>query len=228
MTKIWWARALCSLAIGAVACGAGYLPWWSPSGFTQNILAEVFGLGVAFGLAIILIEGQILTQEARRRRIVTRVAKSTLEFASEIGMGVTWELGTWLVSILNSPIELEGEERGDDWDKDVKPLLRRVYDEAEKVKEITVPYLTYEDYRSYVEGLEDFARRIRERIETNLEVHEMLLELGEKLDELDKCLIQSKWANSGVDEIDRYHRLGRLGNNITYLMETIDRLHRRL
>jgi hypothetical protein len=150
MTKIWWAIALASLVIGTLAFGAGYLPWWSLSDFEQNILAEVFGLGIAFGLAITLIEGQILTQQTRRRKIVTRAAKSTLEFADEIGMRLTWELGAWLVSALESPVDFYGEQRGNDWDKDIKPLLRLVYDEAETVTEIAVPYvsvLTYEDYQ---------------------------------------------------------------------------------
>jgi hypothetical protein len=78
MTKIWWAKAPGSFFIGIPTGVAGYLPWWSPSDFTQNILAEVFGLCIAFGLAIMLIEGQILTQRTRRRKIVTK--KLTLEF----------------------------------------------------------------------------------------------------------------------------------------------------
>jgi hypothetical protein len=234
MTKIWWAIALASLVIGALAFGAGYLPWWSPSDFEQNILAEVFGLGIAFGLAILLIEGQILTQQTRRRKIVTRAAKSTLEFADEIGMRLTWELGIWLVSVLESSVDLYGEQRGNDWDKDIKPLLRLVYDEVERVKEPAMPRvaLTCEDYRSHVEALKDFARQIRQRMETNLEVNEMLLELGEKLDELDKCLTRSMWATSAANEVERemerFHWLGSLGNTMTYVMETIDRLYRRL
>jgi hypothetical protein len=210
--------------------GAGYQPWWAPSGFTQNILAEASGLGIAFGLAILFIEGRSLTQQRRRRKIVTRVAKSTLAFADEIGMGLTWELGIWLRSMLESSVDLYGEQRGNDWDKDIKPLLRRIYGEAGRVKETTLPLgsLTYEDYRSYVEGLKDVVRQIRRRIETNLEVNEMLLELGEKLDELDKCLTQSMWATSATTEMERSHRLGRLGNTMTYVMETISRLYRQL
>jgi hypothetical protein len=69
-------------------------------------------------------------------------------------------------------------------------------------------------------------------MESNLEVHEVLLELGEKLDELDKCLTQSMWVISATNEVESemelFHRLGRLGNTMTYVMETIDRLHRRL
>jgi hypothetical protein len=102
-------------------------------------------------------------------------------------MRLTWELGTWLRVVLESSVDLYGEQRGDDWDKDIKPLLRLIYDEAERVKETALPRvaLTYEDYRSHVETLEDFAGQIRQRMETNLEVNEMLLGLGEKLDELD-------------------------------------------
>jgi hypothetical protein len=230
MTKIWGATALVSLFIGVLTGVAGYLPWWSPSDFTQNILAEAFGLGIAFGLAILFIEGRSLTERARRRKIVTKAAKSTLEFADEIGRRLTWELGTWLRSVLDSSVDLYGEERGNDWDKDIEPLLRLVYGEAEKVKETALPgvALTYEDYRSHVEALEDFARQIRQRMETNLEVNEMLLELGKKLDELDKCLTRSMWATSAANEMERFHWLGRLGNIMTYVMETIDRLYKRL
>jgi hypothetical protein len=231
LNKKWLALSLGSLVIGALAFLVGYLPWWSPSAFIQNILAEIFGLGIAFGLAILLIEGRILTQHTRRRKIVTRAAKSTLELASEIGMMVTWELGTWLVSALGSSVDLYGEQRGNDWDKDIKPLLRLVYGEAEIVTSDSIRHvdaLTYEDYRSRIDSVKHFAGRIRERMEANLEVHEILLELGEKVDELDECLTRSMWVTVIGSEMERFHALGRIGNTIIKVMETVGQLHSRL
>ncbi len=80
-----------SADVGAAAAAAGYSPWWTPSDLTQNFLAEVFGLGIALGLAILLLEGHVLTERTRRRRIVTRMVESTLAVPvhlQDVDMGV--------------------------------------------------------------------------------------------------------------------------------------------
>lgn len=83
--------------------------------FTENLLAEAVGLAIASGLAILAIEGLFLTQQARPRRILARTAKAIVAEASEIGMMVTRENGTWIASVIDSAVELEGEDIGSDW-----------------------------------------------------------------------------------------------------------------
>ena len=148
MSWFWKIVTLLSLIAAAsfVVLGFG-VPHLLP--FTENLLAEAIGLLAAFGLAIIFIEGRALTQQARRHKILTRTAKSIVAEASEIGMMLTWEIGTWLVSALDSTVDLYGQDIGNDWDADIKPLLRKVYDGAEALTTGSIlakDVLTYEDY----------------------------------------------------------------------------------
>ena len=199
--------------------------------FTENLIAEAFGIAIGLGLAVIVIEGRALTQQTRRRKILTRTAKSIVAEASEIGMMLTWEIGTWLVSALDSTIDLYGEDRGDDWDADIKPLLREVYDQAEALTTdiiLAKDILTYEDYRSWIDGIERYSNRIRRRFEANLDIHEHLLELAEAFDSLDSIMTRTMWSSSVGTEVDRICSLGRVGNALTLLMEVIGTTHARL
>ena len=66
------------------------------------------------------------------------------------------------------------------------------------------------------------------RFEANLDVHEQLLELAEAFDRLDVALTRSMWVTSIRTEADRIHSLGRVGNALTRLMETIGVVHAHL
>lgn len=219
-------------AVGFVAVGfvTHWLPFtWLP--FMENLFAEAIGLLVAFGLAIIFIEGRALTQQTRRHKILTRTAKSIVAEASEIGMMVTWEIGTWLVSALDSTVDLYGEDIGNVWDADIKPLLRQIYDEAEALPTHSIlakDIMTYEDYRSWIDGIKGYCQRIRNRIEANLDINERLLELANAFDGFDSILTRSMWPNSVRTEVDRIRSLGRVGNALTRLMEVIGTTHARL
>ena len=230
MSGRWIVIALLSFITAAVLIALGFVaPRLLP--FTENLLAEAIGLATAFGLAVVVIEGRSLTQQARRRRIVAQTAKSTVAEASQIGMMLTWDLGTWLVSVLDSTVDLESEDLGDDWDADIKPLLCQIYDEAEALDVDAVlseDALSYEYYRSWINGIKDYSQRIRHRIETNLDVHERLLELAEAFDRLDSTLTRSMWPSSIRTEVDRFHSLGRVGKALTRLMETIGTVYARL
>ena len=230
MSRRWIVITLLSFTSAAVFVALGFVvPRLLP--FTENLLAEAVGLAIAFGLAILAIEGPFLTQQARRRRILASTAKSIVAEASEIGMMLTWEIGTWLASVTDSAVELEGEDVGSDWDADIKPLLRQVYCEAEALRTEDIVWqevLPYEDYRSWIDGIRGYSQRIRNRFEANLDVHEQLLELAEAFDRLDVALTRSMWVTSIRTEADRIHSSGRVGNALTRLMETIAAVHAHL
>ncbi|MDE2837684.1 MAG: hypothetical protein OXL97_09300 [Chloroflexota bacterium] len=199
--------------------------------FTENLIAEAIGLAVGLGLAIILIEGRFLTQQARRRTIIARTAKSIVGEADEIGMMLTWEFGNFLASALDWDVGLRSEDRGDDWVLDIKPLLQQIYGKAECVDVGDIPYqdtLPYEEYRGWVDSTKHYSQRIRNRIEANLDVHERLLELGEAFDDLDHVLVQSMWSTSAGIEAKRFNSLGRIGNSLIHVMETIGTVHKGL
>ena len=146
-------------------------------------------------------------------------------------MMLTWELGSFLASALDSDVGLRSEDRGDDWDPDIKPLLQQIYSKAEAVDVRDIPYqdtLPYEEYREWIDSTKHYSQRIRNRIETNLDVHERLLELGEAFDNLDHALVQSMWSTSVGTEAVRFNSLGQIGNALIHVMEKIGHMHARL
>ena len=227
--SLQWIAITVACFVGAFILGV--LGYWLPHllPFTENLFAEGIGLTVALGLAIIFIEGRFLTQQSRRRKILSKMAKSTLQEASEIGMMLTWELGTWMVSVFPTKVDLYGEDRGNNWDVDVKPLLNQVY--AEAIGLDYLPYvdtLPHEDYRRWVEEGKSYAQRIRSRIQTNLDLHEYLLELVEAFDEFDSTLTERMWHTAVRTETERFNGLGQLGYGFVRVMETVGLIYSRL
>ena len=229
MSIHWMVISFLSFVVAAILIVLGFVVPRLLS-FAENLFAEAIGLTVAFGLAIVAIEGRFLTQQARRRRIVKRIAKSIVAEASQIGILLTWELGAWLVSVLDSTVELGGEDIGNDWDADIKPLLRQIYNEAETLGDDAIlveDSLPYEEYRHWINSTKEYSQRIRNRVETNLDVHEHLLELTEGFDRLDSALVSSMWPISVRTEVDRFRSLGQVGIVLIRLMETIDTVNSR-
>lgn len=230
MSIRWMVISFLSFVVAAILIVLGFaLP--RLLSFAENLFAEAVGLAIAFGLAIVAIEGRFLTQQARRRRIVKRIARSIGAEASEIGILLICELGTWLVSVLDSTVELEGEDIGNSWDADIKPLLSQIYKEAEGLSDDAILVqdgLPYEEYRHWINSAKEYSQRIRNRIETNLDVHEHLLELTEGFDHLDSALVRSMWPISVRTEVDRFHSLGQVGIVLIRLMETIDTVNSKL
>ena len=221
MSRYWLAIAFTGLIIAVVAAAVGYMtPHLLP--FTENMLAEGFGLAIAFVLAVLFIEGRSLTQQSRRRKILAKMAKSTLQEASEIGMMLNWELGTWMASVFPTNADLYSGDRGDNWNVDIKPLLQQIYSEAIGLTQL--PYentLSYENFRDWIEEGKSYSQRIRNRIQANLDLHEFLLELVEALDEFDSTLTKCMWQTTVQTEEDRFHALGHLGNGLVQVMEKI-------
>ena len=229
MSRRWIFITLLSFASASAFVALGFVvPQLLP--FTENLIAEAVGLAIAFGLAILAIEGPFLTQQARRRKILARTTESIVAEASEIGMMVSWEICTWLASVIDSAVEFEGEGVGTDWDADIKPLLLQICCEAEALRAEDIVWkevLSYEDYRSWMDGIKGYSQRIRNRFEANLDVHEQLLELAEAFDRLDVVVGSSMWVTSIRTEVDRINSLGRVGNALVRLMDTIGAVHSR-
>ncbi len=219
--------ATASILVAMILVVLGYtVPRLLP--FTENVLAEVIGIAAGFALAVWVIERRTLTQQDRQRKILVRRAISIAQEAGEIGQMIIWEIANSLSSELNLSIGLDEEVMGDSWDDDVKPLLRKVFSEAESIGEediVFVDALPYEHYRSRIVGIEGYVQRIRSRFEANLEIHESLLELSEAFDALDQILTRCMWPSRIRTEVDRYQSSGRVGNALVSLVEAIDDVH---
>ncbi len=219
-TSIAWVALLGSIA----ALVIGYwLP--RPLYFTPNLLSQLFGLGLAVALAILLIEGRSRGQEETRRRVVEEEARSALEFTSSLGMTVAKEFAQSLAVYLESKVNLSAREGGGDWDKEFKPLLLQVFRDAQNVQDAT-NFLSTDDLWGYLQNAESVVRRIRERIGPDRDVQATLVALGDKLDRLDQSIREARLPTSLGEPDRRYHAVGRIGEAIIAVVDASGQMHR--
>ena len=230
MSKFWIITISAFFIFAVVLIVLGFLIEELPS-FAENLFAEAIGIAIAFALAFALIERKFLTQQDRRQKIIAPIAKSIVGEASEIGTTLIWELSTWIVSALDMDIDLEDEGIRGDWDNCIKPLLHSVNERAESLNSYEIPVedtLSYEDYRGWIERFNHYHNRIRSRIESNLDLHEKLLELSEAFRCFEMTLVRSMWPVSIRTEVDRFHSLGHIGNALIELTGKVGSVHARL
>lgn len=194
--------------------------------FPENILAGIAVSAFAFAIAVLLIEGPILTRERRLQKVISIAARSVAQINEEIALMVVREIGEYLASGLDSAIDLYGKERGD-W-KAFKPLLHQVFQYAKGVPEKGLPKknvpLSEEDYQSHVKGASSLAERIRIALGSDWEVQAQLLELVEHLNKVKECITKAEYPSTVIDEKMRYEALGVMGDALIDLIEACPKI----
>lgn len=225
MSKKWWTVVIIAVLVGVTALVAGFkLP--KLGGFLENILAEVAGLTFALALAIWLIEGPILTRERRRRKVIAISARPVAQLNEEIALTLVREIGQYLAGLLDSNVNLYGDERGD-W-KSFKSLLRQVFKEAKRIPEKGLPKkdvpLTEGEYQDYVNRVTRFSEKVHNALGTEWEIQATLLGLVEHLNKLNTYITKAGYPPTIRDEKMRYSVLGAIGDAIIDLIEACPKL----
>ena len=223
---------MCFVIAAALAAVGYFVPHLLP--FTEALLASIFGIFVALGIAILVIEGTSLTRLGRRNKIMERTARS---IRSDAAYAISWDtlaLGRWLGSILPEQVAVD-EEINDiqdlNWESSVNPVLLKVFQRAQQVttKDIDIlDPIPEDDYKRTVFETRNFVNDIRKRLESNLDVHERLLELSEALEELEQILTICLWPMNIREEENRFHCLSQLGIASIEFHESLGRMHLRL
>jgi hypothetical protein len=225
VSRKWWGVVVIAFVVGVISITLGFvLP--KLDSFLENILAAVAVSAFAFAIAVLLIEGPVLTRERRFQEVISVAARSVAQINEEIALMVVREIGEYLASGLDSVIDLYGEERSD-W-KDFKPLLQQVFQCAKRVPEKGLPdkniLLSEEDYRSYVKGARSLVERIRSALGSDWEVQSHLLELIERLNKVEECITKAEYPSTVRDEKMRYAALGVLGEALIDLIEACPKI----
>ena len=219
MSHRWLIVALSCLFVSVVMSVGGFVIL-DLRDFVQNLVAEMVGLLAAFGIAIFLIEGRFLSEQARRRKIVARLAGDLIREKAEALNMIPMELASYLASVLKPQmdfglrVERASKVGGDDWESDVRPALLAVFHQAKgtRVKDINIfDPIPESEYRNWVKVTEDLISELRRRIENNLDLYEKLLELIDALQLFDKTVRECKWPQAVRTDDSRLQALSDLG-----------------
>jgi hypothetical protein len=224
MSRNWWVIFSIVVVIGIISLVTGFTLLRQGS-FLQSFLASLAASMFILAIVIYIIEGPNMTRERRLQKIVSKVSYKVAQINEEIAIMVSREIGQFLVSKLNSNIDLYGEERGD-W-KTFKSLLREIFRESVEVSSNELPQnlsISKEDYLMYLGGSGRLSKRIRDALGSNWEVQAQLLELVEHLDKLDTRILEANYPSTISDEKMRYMALGQIGNALIDLIESCPKL----
>jgi hypothetical protein len=224
MSKRWWIVFGIALGLGCASIIVG-IRLSGVSSFLENMLPGAGVSLIVFAIAVLLIEGSVMTRESRVRRVASMVSREVAKLNEEIGITLVREIGEYLASGLGSKIDLYGEER-QDW-KAFKRLLREVFKDVREVSARGLQesgLISEQDYLIYIGSVSRFVERVGSAMGNHLEVHAELVDLIERQRELNSR-IQEANRNIGIwDEKIRCVRLAEIGEAIIDVIEACPRI----
>ena len=220
MSRIWWAFIVASFLGGIALAGVGFWLFENAS-FLENLIAEGFGILIALGVIIWLIEGPHLTRE-RRIRAILEYRRRVFQIAGEIVSLDARDMAGFLASILEPQMDLYGPERGR-W-VEFKPLLREVFRRTGNVRQDGLPKyigLDEEEARSIMTGCLRVRDRIKEEMDEKPEFAkwEILGSIPLTLEQMKHAVERAERLELLSDPISRYEEIGQMGE---YLLEILD------
>jgi len=224
VSKRWWIIFGVAFGSGCVAIMVG-IRLSGVRSFLENMLP---GAGVSlmvFAIAVLLIEGSVMTRESRLQRLACMVSREVARLSEEIAITLVREIGEYLASRLDSKIVLYGEER-EDW-KGFKRLLRGVFEDARQVSVRGLPKggpISEADYLRYIGSARRFVDRVESALGNHLEVHAVLVDLIERQRALNTRIQEAFLVTSMTDEKIRYVRLAEMGEAIIDLIDGCPRI----
>ena len=175
---------------------------------------------MALSIAILVIEGRFLSEQARRRKIVSRLARGLIREKAEALNMIPMQLARSLASVLKPQIDFDlrveraSRVGGDDWESDVRPALVAVFHQAKgtKAKDVSISDTIPEsEYRDWVNVTEDLLSELHHRIESNIDLYEKLLELIDALHSFERTVQECRWPQTMRTDDGRLRALGYLG-----------------
>jgi hypothetical protein len=224
VSKKWWIIFVVALGLGCVAAILG-IKLYGTDSFVENLLPGAGVSLIVFAIAILLIEGSVMTRENRLQKIVRKACRDVMQINEEIALTLVREIGEDLASRLDSNINLNGEERGN-W-ADFKDLLRKVFKDARQVSVKGLPKsgsISKEDYLSFIGDVRKFMERVGSAIGNDWEVKAELLELIEHRDKLGKHIMEADYPYIIEDEKSRYEKLAVIGEAMIDLIDGCPRI----
>jgi len=224
VSKKWKRVVVITIVVGVIFTGIGFvLP--GLDSFLENILAGIAVSAFTFAVAILLIEGPILTRERRLQKAISIATRRVAQLNEEIAVVLAREIGEYLASKLDSNIDLDGEERGD-WTI-FKPLLRSVFRNASQVPVNGLPKsepISKEVYLGFVGGAQSFMKRVCSALGSDWEVQAQLYELLEHWGKLDARINEAQYPCNIRDEKMRYRALAAIGDTLIDIVEACPKI----
>lgn len=224
MSKRWWIVFFVVLGLGSVAVILG-IKLYGTDSFLENVLPGAGISLIVFAIAVLLIEGSVMTRENRLQEVVRMTCRDVMQINGEIAITLVREIGEDLASRLDSNINLYGEERGN-W-ADFKDLLRKIFKDARQVSVRGLPKsgsISKEDYLSFIVAVRKFMDQVGSAIGNDWEVKAELLELIEHRNKLGRHIMEADYPYIIEDDKKRYEKLAVIGEAMIDLIEGCERI----
>lgn len=224
VSKKWLIVVIVALvvAFGAALCGVS---WVGLGDFLPSVLAGIVASALTFAIAVILIEGPLMTRERALQRVVAIASRRIAQLNVEIAATLLREIAEYLAKKLDSNIDLYGDERGN-WTA-FRRLLQAVADDARQVPVKGLPEsepISNEDYFAYVDAAQRFSERVAGALGTDWEVQAQLIDLVRGQETLNARIREARYPDSIRDEQARYARLAAIGDALTDVIEGCPRI----
>ena len=219
MSKKWWGLTSVSLlaAVGLLTLG---LRLFSDESFWEGTLVEGVGLFAAFTVAILLIEGPILTRQSLTdslneykqhvfRKLWVETRRATLAIATELSPDVEPDCNG----------QREGTENWSDLTADLEELFRRAQEVGqEDLREVKGP----DEHKAHLlaEGCLEAIREVREEIRSRPEFEQwyVLGKVETNLVDVERKIHEYKDGQDFQDPVVRHKRVGRIGDEMLGLV----------
>jgi hypothetical protein len=224
VSKRWWIVFGVVFGLGCAAVIVG-IQLYGPDSFLENMLPGAGVSLIVFAIAVLLIEGSVMTRENRLQKVVRKACRDVMQINEEIAITLVREIGEDLASRLDSNINLYGDERGN-W-KDFKDLLRKVFKDARQVSVRGLPRsgsISKEDYLSFIKAARKFMEKVGSAIGNDWEVKAELQELIEHRNRLGRHITEADYPYIIEDEKNRYEKLAVIGEGLIDLIEGCPRV----
>ena len=220
MSIRWWGFIIVCFGACATAIWVGYR-LDNLSDFENSLLATGAGIAFALGIAILLIEGPILTRDQRRRTIL-KYRKDVCQACWDTSPFVASETANFIGADFEPRVDLDGDER-EKWETFV-PVLRKVFDQARLVPRTGLPAypdLANDQYFSILESGSKMVERIQKKIGTDRDMQNQVYPVLSAVHHLGLAVQRGKEPYFVEDLMSRYEAIGIVGDAVLDVAEAI-------
>ena len=190
--------------------------------FTENILAEIAGFCLAFGVAVWLIEGRAASWEKRRQQFITKQAKAVLRMSQQYSSLLVTDVASLLSFELKLYANVHSVKARDV--VEFKRLATKIFDQACCVPENGLPSdsdFNEEVFGRVIDSIEKFSHSVHESYRGDYDVQTYLSELTVALDDLNGQIAISRTYQHKSAEKIRFKSTGEIGRKLLEFEEAI-------
>ncbi len=205
----WAGIVLAALGMSVGAIGL----WLDPNGFLGNGVAEVAGVFVSLGLALVVIEARFIRRDKAQEELLRRVIARTSASVHQLAYGAAFQIADVLAPTIAPPVRLWEGFVEDDWGTDnFTDKMTEVFTAAEEARENSENELTPEVYRLVLKIADGVAESVGRQVPSDFVSRDELTGVLARTDGLRRWRATSARFARGDDGTGQMYRYaGQIG-----------------